>query len=86
MPSRDIDGRNEVGRVAGIEAAQLRALVERLAADDEESRVDLTMTDDGVLHARIAPPDRDKPVRWIAVTDHAEVIARIGPAGIEGVS
>jgi hypothetical protein len=86
MPSRHIHGRNEVGAVAGIEAAQLRALVERLAGDDEESRIDLTMTDDGVLHARVVPPERDKQVRWIAVTDSAEVIARIGPPNIEGVS
>lgn len=68
-----------VGAIPGIENAQLLALVKLLGGVDGEARIDLSLTDDGVLHARIAVSDRDVPVRHVAVDTLARLLPGIGP-------
>lgn len=74
--------RTDPQRMTGLEAAQLRALADALADADPDATVALTLTDAGVVHARVHHPDGR--TTWCAITTTAEVLPALGPAdGVE---
>lgn len=73
------DARKVVDTIAGLEAAQLRALGAALARLYPDTRVNLKLTDDGFLHAEVV--GRGGSSAWLTVTDTAMVISSIGRIG-----
>ena len=64
-------------RIVGIEAAQLRALVQGLAAADDQAVIGLGWTDTALM-VRVDHPDRRRS--WLTITFDAEVLPTVGPA------